>query len=240
LRHTCPGNARRLSAGGNTRGNIRAHLPFSCADGKACSEPELQSSSCSPVRCGEFFDRTNGSSICSSIRGGSTSQCPKSSLEKFVGTDSLAVSIALDKSRLAYGKLPLVVESLLAAITYDVTRLRIAPLACGVPRASALHTSRHSAAMMLADRGEHQLTTAIICDTAMHCRQIFPRDIETKLSAQKRLVEAIYAHDRISSETSSCFNDCMCGEQRGLFYLSSPNNPWSARTRGLCRDRAAF
>src|SRR5438270_10137200 len=80
LRHTCPGNARRLSAGGGTRGNIRAYLPFCGTDGKACSEPELQSSICSSIRCGEFFDRTNGPSICSSIRDGSTNSCPKSSV----------------------------------------------------------------------------------------------------------------------------------------------------------------
>src|SRR2546423_15347489 len=80
LRHACSGHARRLRTGGGARGSLRPYLPFCCADGKACQEPELQSDSCSPVCCREFFDRTNGSRIFSSIRDSSASPRPKSSV----------------------------------------------------------------------------------------------------------------------------------------------------------------
>src|SRR4051794_29930265 len=81
LRHTSPSDARRLRARGGARGSIRAYLSFGCEDGKACSELALQSSSCSPICCGEFFYRTNGQRVCSRIRDIPTgSRSPKSSL----------------------------------------------------------------------------------------------------------------------------------------------------------------
>ena len=107
------------------------------------------------------------------------------------------------------------------------------------------HTFRHTVGTVLAELGEHQLT---IRDCLRHCNlsvtnKYLQAASNTKRNAQERLVAAILpVHLLPRGKTAETVTPSLHPDSKtaNLQLLERNVGDDGTRTRGLCRDRAAF